>query len=69
MPEDLKRVSCTTVTEALIAATEEAEDMGHVLIIYERANGDPGGIVCDNSLTVRDANWLLDLAKRYIWRD
>jgi hypothetical protein len=69
MAEDLKRVKCSSVTDALIMATEEAEIMGHVLIIYEKANGDPGGMICDDSLEVKTANWLLDQAKRYLWRE
>ena len=69
MAEAIKRVVCNTVTEALIRATEEAEDMGHVAIVYEKANGDPGGLFADEKMDLKTLNWLLDQAKDWIWKE
>lgn len=65
---ELKRVACSTVTDALISATEMAEEIGHVVIIYERTNGDPGGFICNESMDASKMNWLLDQAKHWLWR-
>jgi hypothetical protein len=68
MAEVFKRVKCGNVTDALIAATEHAEDMEHVLIIYEAKGEDPGGMICDDSLDVKTANYIIDQFKAYIFR-
>jgi len=67
MAEDLKRVKCTSVTEALIMATEEAEKMRHVLVLYEDADGvGLGGMICDDTLDAKTCNWLVDQMKQWL---
>jgi len=68
MAGSLKRVKCGNVTDALIAATERADEMEHVLIIYEGKGEDPGGLVCDDSLDVKTANYVVDQLKAYLFR-
>ena len=68
MGETFKRVKCGSVTDALISATEHADDMGHVIILYEGKDSDPGGMICDDSVDVKTANYIIDQFKAYIFR-
>jgi hypothetical protein len=59
MPEEpLKRISGGSVTETLITATERADEMSHVLILWEGKDGDPGGVTSDDTMDVKLANYL-----------
>ena len=68
MAEDLKRMKCGSVTGALIAATENAESMSHVLIIWEGVGDDPGGCSSDDAMDVKTANYLVDQLKNWLFR-
>lgn len=59
----MKRIKCTTVTEALVVAAEHAEEMDNVVILYRGVNGSPDGIFCDEKISVQHANYLLDQCK------
>ena len=68
MGETFKRVKSGTVTDALIAATERAEEMDHVLIVYEGKGDSPGGLVCDEGLDVKTANYIISQFQHWIFR-
>lgn len=68
MGDTFKPIKLGTVTDALIAATERADEMQHVLVIYEGKGDDPGGIVCDEGLDVKTANYVCDQLKAWLFR-
>ena len=68
LAEELRRMKCGSVTEALIAATESADKMSHVLIIWEGVGDDPGGCTSDDGMDVKTANYLTDQLKNWLFR-
>ena len=63
MAEGLKRIKGGSVTDALIAATEQADEMKHVLILYEGADGETCGFIVDDTFEKQTANFLVDKFK------
>jgi hypothetical protein len=62
-----ERIKCSTVTDALIAATERADEMEHCIVLW---TGKPGnkvstGFFTDHDLTVETTLWMLESFK--IW--
>lgn len=60
----LKRLKCGNVSDTLMEAMEHIEGAEHVLIII-----DLGGVVrvsADDSISIAQANYSLDLAKSYL---
>lgn len=68
MAEDLRRMKCGSVTDALIAATESADDMDHVLVVYQGKGDKPGGLVCDDGLDVKTALWITKQLEHWMFR-
>jgi hypothetical protein len=62
------RISKSTVTEAIMSAMEEAGRIKHVVIIYETVEGEKAthGVVTDDDLTLADANFMLDVGKKWM---
>lgn len=63
-----KRLVCNSATEALVKAAENADEMQHVVILYNGKDGEPDGIFCDNGITEHQMNWMLDQFKMYLFR-
>ena len=68
----MKRIIANDVSEALMEVLEKAEELDQVLIIYRyKDSGDERehlGCSNNDSLTVRDGNWLVDTYKNWITR-
>lgn len=62
-----------TTADVLVKAFEMADDIEHVIVIYQRKvdhpspNGAHVGFVESNELTIRDANFLVDAYKSWLW--
>jgi hypothetical protein len=65
--EGIKRIKSGSVTDALISATEQAEDMRHVIILYEEADGKHAGFIVDDTFDRATANFLVDKFKNYLF--
>jgi hypothetical protein len=65
MPE-LKRIKSSSVTDALISATEQAETMKHVIILYEETDGEHAGFIVDDTFDRATCNFLVDKFKSYL---
>ena len=66
----LHRINCEgSVTDTLVRAMESAERMKHVIVLYETKDGDdsPGGVMTQPNVTLAQMNYLLDLAKHWIF--
>jgi len=62
---DPKRITCGSVTDALIRATEQADSMENVLILsWQKTKGCK--MFSDSSITVSEANMLLDVFKHHL---
>lgn len=68
MAEGIKRLKGGSVTEALISAAEQAEDMKHVLILYEGSDGETCGFIVDETFEKQTANFLVDKFKAYLFQ-
>lgn len=55
---EFTRIVRGDVTEALIKAAEEADDMRNVLVLYEAKDGKVGGVICNSEMTSKDAVYL-----------
>ena len=62
------RIIRCDVTEALIKATEEADAMKKVLVLYEGKDGKVGGVICNDGMTSKDANFLCDQFKAWLFQ-
>jgi hypothetical protein len=67
MGEGIKRIKGGSVTDALISATEQAEEMKHVLILYEEADGEHAGFIVDDTFDKKTANYLVDKFKAFLF--
>jgi len=69
---DTKRIECQkSVTDTLMKAMENADNMAHVIIIYETHEDNKtfsGGIYTQDDVTLARINWLLDCGKRWVWK-
>lgn len=65
----MERIAAPTVTECLARAMENADKMKNVIVLYESCEGDPspGGIMMNDDATLAMMNYLLDLAKSWIF--
>lgn len=68
MADAFKRVKVGTVTDALIAATEQADEMDHVLIVFQGKGDHPGGMVCDENLDVKTALYITKQLEHWMFR-
>ena len=55
------------VTEALVAAAEDADRMKNVMVLYEGKDGKVGGVICNDGMTSKDANFLCDEFKAWLF--
>ncbi len=64
----MQRIKCNSVTEALVDAMEKADEMEHVLILYQtkREYDKNSGSFNDASLTINEANWIIDKFKYWM---
>lgn len=67
MGDGIKRIKGGSVTDALIQAAEQAEEMKHVLILYEEADGEHAGFIVDDTFDKKTANFLVDKFKSYLF--
>jgi hypothetical protein len=70
LKEDFKRINKSSVTEALMEALENADNMKHVFIVYETIDGNKdssGGIIAQEDTTLGQLNYLLDKVKAWIF--
>jgi hypothetical protein len=66
-----KRTNFQDVTETLVRAMERAEEMEHVVVLYQakESTGRTGGIFTQNDVTLSQMNWLFDLGKAWLIQD
>jgi hypothetical protein len=67
MTDRLKRIKSGNVTDALIAATEQADEMKHVMILYEGVDGETCGFIVDDTFEKQTANYLVDKFKAFLF--
>ena len=67
----MKRIAVGTATETLIQALENAEQMRHVLILYDTKEGadHDHGMFIDREMDAGCMNYMLDVAKHWIFSD
>jgi hypothetical protein len=61
-----------TVTDTLMHAMESADKMSHVIILYETHEDNKsstGGVITQDDVTMSKINWLLDMAKQWLFQD
>lgn len=65
----IERIASKDVTDTLARAMENADRMKSVVVIYETQDGaeSPGGVMCNDNATIAQMNYLLDLAKKWIF--
>ena len=68
---EFKRINCSSVTETLMRATEQADRMEFVVVLYETHDSEetPGGLITQKDVTLAEVNWLLDQAKVWLFSD
>lgn len=63
----MKRLSEGSITDLAMRLAEKAETIDKCIILYELKEKDEDGAViramCDDRLTVADANWMMDVIK------
>lgn len=66
----MKRIDCgNSASEALMRALENVERMKHVCILYTTNDDEkaPGGMYVQDDLRLDELNYMLDMAKRWIF--
>lgn len=66
----MERIKVSTVTEALMKAMEQADDLEHVVVIYQRKKDTEKrfslGYYADADVELQTLNYLLDTLKFYL---
>jgi hypothetical protein len=69
----MKRLTSSTVTEALMAAMEEADRMENVIILYDTKRDDEGpdtsGMFVNEGLDTKTVNYMVDCFKAWLYRN
>jgi hypothetical protein len=69
----MEKTKVETTADVLVRAFEMADDIEHVIVIYQRKKpsdsptGAIVGFVESNELTIRDANFMADAYKSWLW--
>jgi hypothetical protein len=67
----MQRLACNSVTEALMQAMERADDIDHIVILYEKKKeveeDCPYGMFLDGQTDLRTMNYMLDVCKQWIF--
>jgi hypothetical protein len=67
----MKRIAVGNASETLITALENAENMRHVLILYDTKDGvdHDHGMFIDKEMDAGCMNYMLDVAKFWIFSE
>lgn len=63
----ISKIATRNLTEAIAKAMEQADRIKRVIIIYETKDDEPTshGVIMPGDMTLAEANYLLDMAKRW----
>lgn len=62
----LTRIQKTTVTDTLLQAIEEADDIEAVAVLYYRKDRQHAALITSQNMKNTELNWLLDRAKLWL---
>jgi hypothetical protein len=67
----MKRLTCSTVTDALMAAMEEADRMENVIILYDCKpdQENVSGMFVNEGLDTKTVNYMIDCFKAWLWKN
>lgn len=61
----MKRIQCNDITSTLVTAMEEVEEFDHIIILYEKKNGNTGFFHAGEA-TNANLNWMVDRFKLWL---
>lgn len=64
--ESSRRIQCSTVTETLMMAMENADEMEDVIVIYYAKDGCRGNCFSSENMKASDALWLIEQYKAWL---
>lgn len=64
----MKRITCSSITDTLIQASEDADEFESVLVLAWLKNAEGARFFSDGNITIAEANLLVDLFKDFLLR-